>query len=354
MKKLLFIAAVACVALAGCAKNETLAPTMDPGNSKISFAAPLVAPATKALVEKGEAYPTTEKFIVSAVWTSGNYATWGAGTVYMDEVVVGHDGGSPGSWDAGHGAASANDYYWPKDGNLTFQAVSPSTLSDIAFAGTGVTITGHTVDDNAVDVMFSERSYNRTSSTNNYSGSESNTYKGVDIVFKHALASIKFTAQRADAYTGTIIKITSIELQNVNKTGTFEQGMTDGAAAVTPTDLYHWTALSNKGNMADVVTTDYSVENTTATSFTTNDLVAIPQKFLDDTQIVINYTINGVPQDFTAKLKDYNYTGLGSSDKGFEVGKQYTFNIKIALDKIYFAPVVTSWANVTVTDLVNN
>ncbi len=352
MKKFLLIAAVAGAALAGCAKNEVAGPTMNPGDSKISFAAPLVAPATKALVEKGEAYPTTEKFTVSAVWTAADYATWAAGTVYMDKVEVGYNNDS--SWDAAHGSGN-KDYYWPKDGKLTFQAVSPSSVAgNTTFDGTGVTITDYTVNDSAVDLMFSERSYNRTSSTNQYTGGAPNPYAGVDIVFKHALSSIKFTANRAEDYTGTEIKITSIVLKNVKKKGTFKQGMTDGVAATTPNTLYHWDSSSDKGDMADVVTEDFSVASKEKTVISTKDLVAIPQQFGDDTQIVIDYTINSIPQQFTATLKDYTYTGLGDSNKGFEVGKQYNFNITIGLDKIFFAPVVTSWADVTVTDLVNN
>ncbi len=347
MKKL-FIFAAACAALVGCAKNESPAPNVnDSSDAKISFTTPLIAPATRALYGNGATYSTSDKFVVNAQWSEGNYSTWTNSTTYMDAVEVAKNS-TENYWDAASGSGD-KDYYWPKVGVLTFQAYSPSGVNGATFDADGIKFTDYTVDNTSfVDLMFSERVYNKNSSTGAEGG-----YDGVDIVFKHALSSLKFKAAREEAYTGTEIKITEIKLQNVNTKGTFVQGLDDNGTD-TETTVYYWDSPSElAAESHDVVETDHTIaEADVATSpkdITTTDLIALPQEFGTNTALYVKYTINGIEQEYTQLLNALTYTGLeNTGKKGFEVGKQYTFTITIGLDKIYFAPAVANWDAVTV------
>ena len=63
MKKLFFFAAIASVAFASCVKNDP-APSVTEQH-EITFAAPVVSPATKASVYyEGTTYPNTKTFNV--------------------------------------------------------------------------------------------------------------------------------------------------------------------------------------------------------------------------------------------------------------------------------------------------
>ena len=83
MKKTLFAAALASVALAGCVKNE--AEIVQNADSKITFAAPLVSSITR--IHEGEInnpYPTEEEFVVFAkLYKTTDYTQWRKGEWYM-------------------------------------------------------------------------------------------------------------------------------------------------------------------------------------------------------------------------------------------------------------------------------
>ena len=122
MKRILLFAAVAGAALASCVKNESES-GMTASDSKISFEAPVVGATTRAVSgEINGAYPTTEKFKVWGWYHEGDYTTFGdtqnnGWKNYMTDadgkpIEVAYDGTS--SW------APAKDYFWPKNGKLTF------------------------------------------------------------------------------------------------------------------------------------------------------------------------------------------------------------------------------------------
>lgn len=345
MKKIMYPAVAALVALTACTKTELTVPEH---SSAISFEAPVVAPATKAatgnIVAKGEAYKTDWKFSVSAMWSKGDLTNWSDGTVYMDDVECGYDrkaiATTKGTWAPEYGDGQTA-YYWPKTGKLSFLAYSPSSTA-ATFTNDGVKFENYTVstDCEQPDLMYSEFVNNVTKSTATYG----TTYEGVQIKFHHALSSVLFKAYRAEAYNGTEIVIKSIVLSGVKNNGTYDDAV--------------WAVSGDNATYSDVVATDYSVAATTATSFATNDLLVMPQAFESnaDAKFHVVYTIKSptaakaIEQEADILLKDLVYTGLTGETKGFEAGKQYTYVIKFTLDKIYFSPEVTDWTEVTVTD----
>ena len=125
MKKLLFAAAVAGVALAGCVSNE--AEVSPKAEGRIAFAAPLVSGVTRAYVgEIKNPYPTDENFVVSAKYYDNAFDSWNNGQSYMSGVKAVYSA-ADNVW-----APEGQDYYWPKNGSLTFFAYSPADYSSWA------------------------------------------------------------------------------------------------------------------------------------------------------------------------------------------------------------------------------
>ena len=368
MKRFLFMSALASVALASCVNDEAMENTSKASDQKITFNAPVVSGTMRAIAGEQPGidgkYKTDEHFKVYACWSNNVYSTWDANNIYMNGVEVAYD--NSGSWNS-ESVSGGTTYYWPKTGYLTFAAYSPATAGGtISYGGTGLSITGFEVESNTsdqYDLMYSERSYNRTASIGGQS------YSGVDIWFKHALSSIKFMVKQKEAYTGTTIKLTGLTIQNAYSKGNFVQGLSDGAAAKEGNSA--WT---NQGTE-----THYSVWNSTdgqalTTALTEpndiHDIILLPQNFVhqvsggDDkvVSIKVDYTIqNGsgpvLPQTATLPLAvknasgDYLYYYENNNEimQDWEMGKRYTYNITIGLDKIYFSPEVVDWVDVTVT-----
>ena len=138
MKKLFFIAVMACVAFASCTKNEPAPSAKE--NQAITFAAPVVSNLTKASVYYSETtFPITQNFDVFAYYHEGDFA--GDGVEYMKDVTVSYDSNLRTADDVGTGAWSAEGYYWPKNGKLTFDAYAPSSITMTSTPAAGLAIT---------------------------------------------------------------------------------------------------------------------------------------------------------------------------------------------------------------------
>ena len=362
MKRILLFAAVAGAALASCVKNESES-GMTASDSKISFEAPVVGTTTRAVPgEIGDVYPTEENFKVWGWYHEGDYTSFDDAANgwknYMTDtdgnpVVVEYDGRS--SWD------SETDYYWPKTGKLTFAAYSPADAADAAgtyytHTADGLQITGFTVAAVGAqyDLMYSDRAYNRTSSTNT-----PNPYTGVDIVFHHALSSIVFKVGTDANYTNAnnTFKIKSITIKNVADAGTFNEGLTDGNNSITRDPQWAVTGNADKNYVAYSNETGFTVPNDgetfeepANTPDEPTDLILLPQTFVGNDKAVVEivYTYGTaasgeIQHTQTFKLND------ATNAQTWEPNKRYTYNIIFGLNKIYFAPVVEDWEDVTVT-----
>ena len=392
MKKTLFLAVMAGAALAGCVKNEPIA-SSDGSPGRITFDAPVVNVLTRAEEIFGN-YPGTKEFAVYALYHLNAYGetafTAATSAVYMTNVTCAADNTTtPTQW-----APETTDYYWPKNGYLTFAAYAPAmtavsaedtgTAVGVKWGATGFTFQNFTVEDEPtqqIDLLYSGRVYDQNKSSMATAGQP---YKGVTIPFKHALSSIVFMAKTAATYQDATIKLTGIKVNNVVKKGTFVQNLTADKAG--GTNVPAWTlnaAITEnvKDSYAVFSSTDGKVltdaavyvngavdgenesygdgSNPPADPAASNDgvrrsdLIVIPQDFsrgdgeTDKVTVTIEYTIqNGtetpVPQTHTFQFASVNQ---GQPD-AWEMGKRYTYNIVIGLDKIYFNPQVTNWADV--------
>lgn len=354
MKKVLLFAAAASVAFTSCVKNEPAGITAS--DSKISFEAPAVSGITRAVAgEIASPYSTDENFSVYARYFSGTYSTFTQGTPFMTNVKTAYNStiGTKGGWDTE--TAGGQAYYWPKNGTLTFAAYSPSDAAaacTVNWDAQGFTFENFTVKQNPAehyDLMFSERSYDRTSSTGG------TTYEGVDINFKHALSSIVFQVKKMEAYAGHTITVTGITLKNAYETGTFKQGLADNGTATTTAAA--WSGQTNEYNAGySVLTANEIVASTAATKLVNvTPLIILPQATAHGTNnimIDVKYKIhNGtgeIEQSATIDIADGTY-----NIAEFELGKRYIFTLNFGLNKIYFSPEVEVWEDVTVTPDIN-
>lgn len=362
MKKLFFIAAIASVAFASCVKNDP-APSVTEQH-EITFAAPVVATTTKAEVELLNKYPTTGTFGVFALYYAAKFTGYDAKAVYMTDVEATH-----GTYD-GKGAWSTAGYYWPKNGGkLTFAAYSPYDNTNVKAShdDSGIHFDDYVVAlDANVDLMFSDRAYNKTKADQ---GTNADNYYGVDLVFNHALSAVKFmvntTSQlQTDGYEFVIQKI---ELLNINNKGDFNQGLTayvDGTneePTTPPADVADWTLADSELNYtAYDNATGISVTETTAVSTISVDatnkyanLILMPQELSANNaaQIKVTYKYRHSKMATGEYVKD-NVVTTNLSVAGCDTwlrGKRYVYTLTMDLDKIYFAPRIEDWVDSNVT-----
>ena len=359
MKKLLFIAAIAGAALVSCTKNEVAQSVNE--QKAISFATPIVGVTTKAptyglLTE----HPTTQTFNVWGWYSEADeYVADETVKAYMTDVKVAYNSGNFNNAETENGAwAPTPTYFWPKNGQLTFDAYSPTEIQTgnnvKCDKATGLTIENYVVPntlENQIDVLFSDRTYDNVST----SFTSGNTYEGVDIAFNHALSAIAFNVAQAGDYADGTLTIKSIAVDAFSK-GTFTQNIqTDRtqSPAWTAAETLRYTILE-KGNYAasQHLTTTLTAAGSTA--------LMLPQVFSSSkAKVTIEYYIKNNDEDpllqvYTFELnQEVNQSGEDSDGNTvtvnkWEMGKRYTYNITIGLQGIYFAPTVTGWTDVTV------
>lgn len=354
MKKLFFIAVIAGAALVSCTKNE-VAPVAE--QQEITFAAPVVGPQTKAIPGEltGAAYPVGENFNVYGVWHSGDFAGWASSSLYMDDVKTTYD-------DTFNGWRPNDRHYWPKNGQMTFAAYSPSDVNAAShsYAANGLTLVGFQVEADAknhIDVLYSKRSYNKEkASTDNVN----TPYDEVDIDFMHALSSIQFTAKTAMNYGTTEIKLKKIAVYGVYSKGDFVENVdetTPGTYKATPTWLSHdaYNQIVDK-TAAYVYYNNATGQTLSDAKWVMNgqanqtDLICLPQTLPTNATVVITYSINP-PAASTPEVDVTLETKINALSTTWEPGKRYTYNLTIGLDEIYFAPEVTDWVEEVSVDI---
>lgn len=383
MKKFFFLAALAGAALVSCTKND---PAVNEEQQLITFASPVVSLNTKSATEVWNNYPTAEKYNF-AVWAkyfvngsyendaykTGTYDKWEDGQTYMNEVVVKYGNNT---W------APAQNYYWPKNGSLTFIAYAPTDIQAITDVnGNGIQITDHTVattPEDQLDILFSERAYNKQKvdddtvaegTTGSQPGNANDPYTGVHLSFKHALSSILFNIKTKEDYStaSTTITLKKIEVHQAVSTGSFNQNLADkNGATTTDADATApaWTFNSTPvkadyvvDDTADIelsTTAYYPAGITNATAATNGlratDLILLPQDLAGVT-LRVEYTIKNSDAG-SEELYQIAELPLSTTNvAAWEMGKRYIYNITIGLDTIYFEPYVQDWVDVNMGNL---
>jgi len=322
MKKLLIFAAIAGAALVSCTKSNTIDVE---GDSLIGFV-PVANKATKALVNGTALDQENDTFGSMAYY----YATADATpTEYIANQEISYDADDA-KWE------TEDDYFWPKDANatLSFYSYYPYAASSYfvykADAADGLTVSTYDVDANQdYDLMIADK-------VTGASKTATKTYveNGVTTKFHHILAYVKdVQVKTADEYKTSTITLKKITLKTVLKEGTYDGAAWTATTATADKELY---------NAETDLTKDY------VSYFTPDYYLVLPQTLSASTQaleVVYSITTGATTEpDQTATIylnADADGNGFGLS--AFEKNKAYTFQIKIGLDKIYFAPSVEGW-----------
>lgn len=251
MKKVLIFISAAALLFASCSKiAETGRVATD---QEITFQ-------TAAHVTKvtGSVFPTTETFSVYA-WTAASVLPY-----FMDNVTVAYDGS--GAWKT-QGAT----YYWPKNSTVDFIGYYPTGLSGITVAENKITFAD--IDANALqqDVMYTDKAAGFSNNVDLMSDGV-NAYTGVPLIFRHALAKVKFIVELAynhkEEGDGTItdwaVKINSLTVKNVfskgdcvlNLNATPTEGLIEWARPTDANGYFVWTPAGPTVDFTGIADTD--------------------------------------------------------------------------------------------------
>ena len=333
MKKLLFFAAAASVALVACTKNEVA--QID---NEITY---------QTVQTRAEALPfsTSNKFKSYAYFLPQG-KTWNnnfndPAKLYISAALISFDSNK---WKA------ENTYYWPKQGSLTFFAWSTNTAAPAITEGIvdcsqakGIIVDSYDLTKNKnVDFLVAEVAKDQEENTK-VVGS---WLAGVPTDFKHALSSIAFKVQKVQNYSNVTFTVKSIELQGVSTKASYAQ--TWNAAAPSS---HKWTNTTpvTTGNIPAftgeyVVNTVFPAEVEALGISGTDYYIVLPQtidsamKFKIVYDITTNFTGTPVIETVTEIIDlDDIYT------TGWEPGKKYTVTLKLSMNEILWAPTVEEW-----------
>ena len=402
MKKTLILAALVCVALAGCTKNEKFAAN---DGSRISFSPISQRTSTKAEFngEQNATYTgdgsTYEKFTAYAAFTEDATTVPSENFFPAAGVECEHAGTAPADY-----WQPTTTYLWPKAGYLTFHAFSPSALTPysgtVANAWTtGITITGFEAStdmDKQVDVLYSDFNFYQQRSMYTpgngmpYDDDDDSafTHEGVNLIFRHALSAVQFRVVTDEDYAPSSatakheFTVTKIEVLNANYKGAFYENR-KGDATNDYANAATGSITFNKDNA--VTASPYWVpaaDETTYTAFsgstvvTTADatsaktfgdygklMLPMPQALAHTAnevtvKVTYNYkfTLNGTDHEYTglttevslagAQAKKYNGTAEDYDVNYWLINHKYLYTLVFKLDPIIFDPKVEAFVEV--------
>ena len=358
MKHIIKLAALAVIALASCTKNDIDPSAKD--RQEIQFDTPVMSLATKSATETAGNFPTDQVFNVYAHYYPGLYTSFNEGATYMNNVTVTYnaDKGTNGSW-----VSASDKYYWPNEGTLTFAAYSPiEGIGTVSYDESGFSFDGFTVKDNPddqIDLLFSERSYNMTKTSQK---DLDPYYYGVQINFLHALSSILFKVKVDEILVGEDspqyeFKIKKLELLNVYNTGNFNQNLPiTGINQVTPAaSANDWICDTSSEtdyvifegekvlNTADPVTMAGNQANATS-------LILMPQSLKhneNNVTVRVTYDLRHAQMNPGEYLTGNVATAQLSTNtvSGWLRGKRYIYTLTIGRNEIKFSPKVETWVS---------
>ena len=369
--KTIIYALLPLCALCSCVKDLR---KEDSPSRDIVFNSPIIAKASsKAITGSITDYSTSESFKVWGLYSDSDFAGWdetaSGNTLYIPGDVATYDANINDASEGQGGWKTSTTYYWPKSGKVTFAAMSPADASgdatSISYGNGGLKIDGFSIKSEPTqqyDLMYSERALNK-----NTSAGINTMYDGVDLVFRHALASIKFRFRTSFNYEATPIQIKSVRILNAYSHGDFRENV-DETQSSSYISAPAWTNHSEL--------TQYSAAPSTLNQSITNvisdleggyDLLLMPQEFLhsgaginnsnNHVKIEIRYEQGGTLQTGIVDLvngfdttgdgvgNDYFYDG-GTRITGWAPGKRYIYTITFGKFKILFTPTVIDWNDI--------
>ena len=383
MKKVLFFALAAGVALVACTKNEVRPVNVD---QEITFQAVVNKASTKAGTFENDAkYPTDRPFgTVAYLESSGNQKYFGPEEVSYNSTK--------------HYWSTATAYYWPKNDALTFMSYSPYKYQEsgstdvqvgVAHAYNKLTIDNYNVAAHQeTDLMVADIQKGQKANTTQDGGT---WQKGVPTVFHHKLSqivAINFQTvdtqapntkhDYANGHTGESgseyeagdqqFFLNEVSLCKTCFTGSYEYTYDDATSAVTKDAWKKGSTLVDK----TLWFTEPAAYPNAAGKFVGGEIK--PQRTKNTGELADNNYILILPQKFDTyapgdestvphlyikyTVRTY-YAADGYSDEEIEtvvplydihsenhtwaMNKQITYNFKLTKQRIYWDPQVVNW-----------
>lgn len=400
MKKVLTAAilAVTTCAFIGCTKNEVRSISDNP--QAVRFLPLNGKHSTKAMVP-GTTYPADLPFGTLAYYLPRG-KNWNNdianATLYIPiSKVVNKSSATGGSaWEV-----EGKEYYWPKSGSLTFFAYSPFSYAEAVgelplaverlSGNDGIQIVDYDVDAHQdTDFMVADIAKDKKA---NEDQPGSSLYNGVPIVFRHKLSQIvgiNFQTVITNT-TGTGPALVEHDYANSHSesAGTLEAGdVVFKLKKVEVRKLYTKGSYVYSTTNVDPVTSDDWMHQDNKQNYTWFDKESAPEAFVGNTTFTLKYNTSNneyllvLPQPCNSTLSTptaedphihIEYQVLTYSDAtncstenvsedvylynihgAIEKNKKITYNFKINLAdrKIYWAPSVESWDDLTPDDIV--
>jgi len=286
MKKSLYFAMFAAVALASCSSNDTVENIVE-DEVAIDFEGD-IQNATRAEITSVEALQTPGFAVFGYKFKDGlTWSDWSstAGNVIFKDVKV-----SGASW------TYTGTKYWDKTASYNFYAVAPyeETNPNYTIAANG----RFTIKNVASGLAADSKDYiiDRDGATA-VSGNYTSTHAKVGFDFHHTMAKIDFKLAKKSGITDALVvkKVTMSGWKN--GTGTFTQ-----TATATPSSLENseWAITATTTGSVDVLDSSDGETVTTANTYNTNTYIMVPQDIAADAlTFTIDYTLGGEP--FTAQ-----------------------------------------------------
>ena len=391
MKRLILLATMMVAILASCEKHEIRNEVL----TQIDFTSN-VGKQTKAIVDNAT-YSTTQPFGVYAYGHQNSTITTVMNNVEISQVDRASGQNTVKKWAATY---DTKKYYWPNDPTTTinFYAYSPAHNTSNASTGLkehqvlngtinhsetiGLSITNYVHKNMYVDFMEATPVTGATFSDPDGTASGSNLTNGeVPLTFNHRMTQVLFNITTADTYDDVTFTIEEITLKNIHNCGNYK-GQTPaweqtsvintsskGIYTIFPADTDNG-AVFAEGRVT--VDGDATLEapitlNSTTSSMLTTGVTMIPQTIAKATStevagtdsyknetvgqmFMIKYKVKGTGVAEETVIKHIPFRKTDTEVVNWGINKKITYNVKIGLNEIRFAPVVSTWDTDTTPD----
>lgn len=233
--------------------------------------------------------------------------------------------------------------YWFPNHEHSFIAMHPAGTGSPSYSNSTLSFT-YTLPDHYADTPDILMATHRRM----YKDEASSPATPVRLSFFHILSRVNFMLK--DDKAADIVRVTKIELEGVNHTGTFTITPAPLLSGSGQTDDYtlFWTGISNKGTLTANISVDVP-ENKTCPLFPDNNaLFVIPQPDNQGVIMKITYTL------IDAGTKDEELTLTAETPiGGWETGKVYTYSMTVSeiTKEIYLTVSVKDWQTANYPDI---
>lgn len=384
MKKVLFFALAAGVALAACTKNEVKPVDVD---QEITFETAVYKASSKALISDA-VYPTTATFgTVAYLESSGNQKYFGPEEVSYNSTK--------------HYWSTATAYYWPKNDLLTIMSYSPykyqesdhsSTAIDVDDSYNQLVISDYDVAAHQeTDLMVADIQKKQKENTTQQGGT---WQKGVPTIFHHKLSQIvainfqtvdtqapNTKKDYANGHDGSPEKpyaagdqqffLNEVSLKNTCFKGNYSYVYDDSSSPATTTEGWGKAATTESSTLWFTEPSEYRNAagkfrggeiyphrtNETGAPATNNYILVLPQTFEsytnkeDAPHIYIKYTVRTY---YSAAADGYSdevieecvpIYDIHTSDRTWAMNKKITYTFNLTKQRIYWDPSVKPWVD---------